>query len=278
MSVTFLHSHALSMSRRHTTPCGDTQSTYVWIHEGGVKGKLWRQLQAMHGDTNRRVLHPLGLTQPFRVERGVPQGAVESPWVYSQFIDGLTQDLKAAGLGVWITGKQVPLLMYADDMVLLASSVSELRRMMTIATTFSTKNRFQFNGKKSAVMVINAKPHLWVEAAREAWSLAGEAVEIKDKYVYLGTTSTVNDDKDWSAHMRRIISDSEKASAALLRVLRLDKGMRPRTAITLYLEVIGEVQAGVCQRSLEWADIGSPHQGGRVSPAPLHPRRPGPTW
>ena len=184
----------------------------------------------MHADTNRSVLHPVGRTQPFNVERGVPQGAVESPWVYFQFIDGLACALKSAGLGVWIAGVQVPLLMYADDMVFMVSSVSELRHMMAIATTFTKKNRFQFNGKKSAVMVVNAKARLRAEAAREAWSMAGEPVKVKDKYVYLGTTSTTNE-KDWSTHLRLAIDDSEKASAALLRVLRLDKGMRPRTAI-----------------------------------------------
>ena len=213
------------------------EGAYVRIHEGGVRGKLWRQLQAMHADTNRSVLHPVGRTQPFNVERGVPQGAVESPWVYSQFIDGLARALKTAGLGVWVAGVQVPLLMYADDMVFMASSVRELRHMMAIATTFAKKNRFQYNGKKSAVMVMNAKARLRAEAAREAWSLAGEAVKVKDEYVYLGTTSTTNE-KDWSVHLRLAIDDSEKASAALLRVLRLDKGMRPRTAISLWKSLV----------------------------------------
>ena len=86
-------------------------------------------------------------------------------------------------------------------------------------------------------MVINAKVQLRREAAREAWSLAGEAVKIKEEYVYLGTTSTTNE-RDWSTHLRGAIADSDKASAALLRVLRLDKGMRPRTAITLWKSLV----------------------------------------
>ena len=117
------------------------------------------------------------------------------------------------------------------------SSVRELRLMMAIASAYSKKNRFQFNGEKSAVMVVNAKPRMRREAAREAWSLAGEAVKIKEEYVYLGTTSTTNE-KDWSTHLRSAIADSDKASAALLRVLRLDRGMRPRTAITLWKSLV----------------------------------------
>ena len=76
------------------------EQAYVRIHEGGIKGKLWRQLQAMHGGLTRRVRHPLGPSDPFPVERGVAQGAVESPWVYAAFIDGIAQALHAAGLGI----------------------------------------------------------------------------------------------------------------------------------------------------------------------------------
>ena len=49
------------------------------MHDAGINGKLWRQIQAMHKGLTRRVMHPLGLTEPFDVERGVAQGAVESP-------------------------------------------------------------------------------------------------------------------------------------------------------------------------------------------------------
>ena len=54
----------------------------------------------MHVVLNRKVRHPLDLTTEFLVERGVAQGAVESPWVYSNFIEGLSVQLKAAGEGL----------------------------------------------------------------------------------------------------------------------------------------------------------------------------------
>ena len=74
------------------------------MHEAGINGKLWRQLQNMHKGLTRRVRHPVGLTDPFDVERGVAQGAVESPWVYFIFIDGLAKALKKAGHGTMVAG------------------------------------------------------------------------------------------------------------------------------------------------------------------------------
>jgi hypothetical protein len=73
------------------------EDMYVRIHDSGVRGKLWRQIQVVHKGLSRRVQLPLGLTDLFPVERGVAQGAVESPWMYSNFINGLVEVLKASG-------------------------------------------------------------------------------------------------------------------------------------------------------------------------------------
>ena len=75
----------------------------------------------MHSSLSRKVKLPGGTTEPFGVERGVAQGAVESPLLYTTFIDGLALALKRAGYGVWIAGQQVPLLLYADDVVLISA-------------------------------------------------------------------------------------------------------------------------------------------------------------
>ena len=87
----------------------------------------------MHRSLFSKVRHPLGVTERFPVERVVAQGAVESPWIYSQFIEGLSAALKPENLGVMFAGRRIPLLMNADDMVLFAHSQSELTRMNTVA-------------------------------------------------------------------------------------------------------------------------------------------------
>jgi hypothetical protein len=226
------------------------EDAYVRIHESGVKGKLWRQLQAMHSGLTRRVMHPLGMTDCFNVDRGVAQGAVESPWVYANFIDGLAKALKARGLGVPIAGRRIALLMYADDIVMLAATQRELELMNKIASRFAQQHRFQFNGEKSGVMLFNVKPEAKAAAQSTHWTLFGEKVEVKDSYVYLGTT-TPSDGMSWTAHLKSAIDKARRRSADLLWVCRADRGMRPRTAITLWqsmvrplLEYASELWAG----------------------------------
>jgi hypothetical protein len=216
------------------------EAAYARIHDGGVRGKLWRQLQAMHGNLKRKVIHPLGMSEPFEVERGMAQGAVESPWVYSAFIDGMATDMQSAGHGVWVAGRRVPLLMYADDIILLASSPRELTNMNRIATNFARRNRFQFNGSKSGVMAFGVSGSERDRLRAMHWELFGEKVEVKDKYKYLGTW-TVNNDGNWNEHMKQVISEAEKRSTELSWICRRDRGIRPRTAATLWNSLIRPV-------------------------------------
>ena len=226
------------------------EDAYVRIYESGVRGRLWRQLQAMHAGLTRKVRHPLGLTDSFPVGRGVAQGAVESPWVYSNFIEGLAQALKAAGHGIYIAGRRVPLLMYADDVVMLAGSAEELMAMNSVATTFAHQHRFQYNGGKSGVMVFNVPQATRDQARSMPWTLFGENVEVKDEYEYLGTITT-NDDIGWKQHFEKVMAAAERRTRDLLWICRYDNGMRPRTAVSLWqamvrpmLEYASEVWAG----------------------------------
>ena len=121
------------------------------------------------------------------------RGLSSPPWAYSIFIDGLAKALKRAGHGIMIAGRRVPLLMYADDVVLLASTQSELEAMMVILGDYARRNRFEYNGKKSGVMIFNAKAEALHKAKHTNWELFGQKVKVVDSYTYLGTVTTTKE-------------------------------------------------------------------------------------
>ena len=213
------------------------EGNYVRLFDLGVQGKMWRQIQTMGGSMRSKVRLTIGETEWHDVKRGVAQGAAESPWLYSNFINGMVQELKSRGLGIMIGGIRVPLLMYADDIVMLASSVTELREMNRIATQFAHQNRFRHNGAKSAVMMFNPDKRMRERVEQEVWTLSGERVEVVDNYKYLGV-DVLNNIMNWKVHVARLIGKAKKRSRDLMWVCRKDEGLRPRSAMTLWKAMV----------------------------------------
>ena len=96
------------------------------LHNAGLDKQLLLLLQSMYRRVVRRVLVQGELSDPFDVQAGVPQGSILSPLLYASYIDGLQAELSSAGVGLRIAGEVVPLLLYADDICLLARNPAEL--------------------------------------------------------------------------------------------------------------------------------------------------------
>jgi hypothetical protein len=209
------------------------ERAYVDLHQAGINGKLWRQLQAMHSNMTRRVRTPNGVTPPFEVERGAAQGAIESPWFYSAFVNPLVDELHRRGLGVMIGDRRVPLLMYADDIVLLASGPTELKVMCEVCTEFARQRRFQVNGPKCGIVHFGASKMQRELVVNTSWEVFGEQVEVMNSYEYLGSVTSIRI-ADWSPHVHTILAKAKTRAADLLWMCRAGNGMRSRTSVVLF--------------------------------------------
>ena len=106
------------------------------------------------------VVTGYGLTDWFVVEEGLRQGSVLSPVLYAIFVMDLV-DLESSGEGVVLGGVYCGMLMFADDMAMLAGSEGEMEGM---------RWRFQFNEMKSKVMVVSKR-----KRERSRWLLGANA-------------------------------------------------------------------------------------------------------
>ena len=102
----------------------------------------------------------------------------------SLFINGLAREINEKGKGVDVGGRRVRLLMYADDIVLLAESARDLQNMLDVVTAYSRRWRFRLNPKKgkSEVMIFGKKPR----NKDRKWWLADEEIGETCMYKYLG--------------------------------------------------------------------------------------------
>ena len=69
-------------------------------------------------------------TDWFKTPFGVKQGDVLSPSLFSLYINDLAFEIKNANLGIHLNDLTVGILLYADDIVLLAESEDDLQNML----------------------------------------------------------------------------------------------------------------------------------------------------
>ena len=67
---------------------------------------------------------------------GVKQGCPLSPTLFGLYIDEIAEYLKEkGGKGAQLRGTQIPLLLYADDILLISDSLEEMQNHLNILRT-----------------------------------------------------------------------------------------------------------------------------------------------
>ena len=94
-----------------------------------------------------------GLTDWFLVKRGVRQGCILSPPIFSMYTETIMRKVEADGEltsfnAVKMHGKEVKELRYADNTVLFAQTPEGLRRLLQSVKTHSESSGLYLNAKK----------------------------------------------------------------------------------------------------------------------------------
>jgi hypothetical protein len=70
----------------------------------------------------------------YKLNKGVRQGGVLSPLLFSLYVDDVLCKLQTSGLGCHVGIKCVNSVMYADDLLLIAASLSDLQKLIVLCT------------------------------------------------------------------------------------------------------------------------------------------------
>ena len=155
-----------------------------------------------------------------------------SPLLYALFINGLVTKLREMKLGVPLgDGKTLEILLYADDIVLLAENKVNLQEMLEVAAEYARQWRFEINPKKSGVVVFGKR-----YPPRKLTLRVGE-IEIQYKYLGIELTRTLR----WKPYTDRIL---EKANRNLQKswAMGISGGyLGARTAMVIWSSLVRSV-------------------------------------
>lgn len=140
----------------------------------------------------------------FQVSNGVRQGGILSPYLFNVYVDDLSCLLKQCNIGCSLSGERLNHLMYADDLAVIAPSISGLQELIYICEQFGRSHEVKFNVKKSAVMYFRSK--LLRNVPTPGVTLYGDKLKEVDKFKYLGNilTSDLSDDLDIARQRRQL--------------------------------------------------------------------------
>lgn len=159
-------------------------SLFFKLNSIGVSTKYVQFVEAIYRESRASVWSGVELSDSFCFNSGVKQGCLLSPLLFALYLNDLHDFLEG---GVFINNINIRLLMYADDIVILADDVLVLKNMISKLEEYCTMWNLEVNLAKSEIMIFRNGGRL---ASNEKWFLNGQTIKIVSEYKYLGVLLT----------------------------------------------------------------------------------------
>jgi hypothetical protein len=150
----------------------------------GISSKFLNLIQSLYTNTKAAVWDGEELSEYFSTAMGVKQGCLLSPLLFALFLNDLHEFL---GGGLTINNFIIRLLMYADDIIILAEDRATLQKMINKLEEYCNLWNLQVNLSKSKIMVFRKAGKL---SKDDQFFFNSEIIEIVNVFTYLGMKFT----------------------------------------------------------------------------------------
>ncbi|KAK3087181.1 hypothetical protein FSP39_002749 [Pinctada imbricata] len=170
----------------------DFQKAYdtVWregllykLQMNGIKGNFYNIMKKMYAVSECCVKIDDKLTEGFLNNIGVKQGEVMSPLLFNIYINDILKSISDED-SASLNNSNLKCLLYADDLVLISTSLDGLQRKFDTLSDYCDKWRLRVNVNKTMVMPITKSGRPL--AGRQNIKYKGHDLEYTNTYKYLG--------------------------------------------------------------------------------------------
>ena len=88
-----------------------------------------------------------------RLTQGVRQGSILSPYLYNIYTNKLLEQIRNTNVGTVLTDQSTSITSYADDIILMSSTLRGLQQMIDMCIDYGYKNGIKFNANKTEFIV-----------------------------------------------------------------------------------------------------------------------------
>jgi hypothetical protein len=182
------------------------------LRKTGIDDKDIRIVANLYWGQTARAKIGNELTKSVQIKRGVRQGCILSPLLFNIYSEEIfNKCMENANEGIKINGELTNNIRYADDTVILASTIDELQQVMERVYSVSEEYGLSLNFKKTKWMLISRKQ----QPARQL-RISNILIDHVESYVYLGT----NVNAKWE-QATEIKARIERARAAFSNMKKL---------------------------------------------------------
>ena len=129
------------------------------IIKSGWYGKVTDTLRSLYEKTSFRVKHQGCISFLIRNLVGVNQGGVASGFLFRKYLSDLDEYLDIHFV-VWVGDMIVAHILWADDLVLMAESISGMQDQLSKLSAYCSKNLLSVNETKTKCMAIGHSGNL----------------------------------------------------------------------------------------------------------------------
>jgi len=154
------------------------------LQEIDIPYKFCASLFHIFNNTRIFVQAGLFLSAPFVSNIGTPQGDAIAAILFSLFLSDLPRSIP--DIGPLLGTTRISLIMYADDLVLIAETSDDLQKMIDALKTYCDDNRLTVNISKTKCMIFHRG-----RCPKTSFQYNGQELEIVKSFTYLGFIFTV---------------------------------------------------------------------------------------